>query len=404
MDTYPAGDPGAWLANRGDWSKVIPACIQCHGPGGIGVGADFPALAGQPAAYLQAQLTAWKAGQRPPGPQGLMGDIAARMDAQQISAAAAYFAQLPPTAAGQPSGTAANSEKAPISSAGAAPSPAERSSGAPPSGFAPPPADAIPDNEFGKVVRQGQDIFLRTGEHAGKFVGNSLNCVSCHMDAGRRKDASPMWAAYVMYPAYRSKNGHVNTLAERLQGCFAYSMNGAMPPADSETIVALESYMYWMAKGAPTGVKLEGQGFKRLPAAAQAPDYLRGQKVFQKNCVLCHGADGAGQKAQGKMVFPALWGDNSFNWGAGMHSVPTAAAFIKANMPLGGMDVLTDQEAWDVAYYMNAHERPQDPRYTGSLAETQQKYHDAQTDLYGQTVNGHVLGSAAPPPGGSLRK
>jgi thiosulfate dehydrogenase len=266
--------------------------------------------------------------------------------------------------------------------------------------FTPPDANAIPDSEFGKAVQKGQDIFLHTGKYAGQFVGNNMNCVSCHMDAGRRSNASPLWAAYVLYPAYRTKNGHVNTLAERLQGCFQYSMNGAMPPADSETIVALQAYMFWLAQGAPTGVKLEGQGFKQLPKPAQSADYTRGQQVFQENCILCHGANGNGQSVDGQMVFPALWGDNSYNWGAGMRSVSTAAAFIKANMPLGKGNTLTDQEAWDVAYFMNAHERPQDPRFNGSVEETQKKYHDA-SDLYGQLVNGKVLGADSSPPGGA---
>lgn len=269
--------------------------------------------------------------------------------------------------------------------------------------FTPPKADAIPDDEFGAMVRKGQDIFLRTGEFAGKFVGNSLNCVSCHMDAGRRADASPLWAAYVLYPAYRSKNKHVNTLAERLQGCFKFSMNGTPPPSDSETIVALESYMYWLAQGAPTGVKLEGQGFPRLPEPAQKADYVRGQNVFEQHCALCHGADGAGQSVQGRMVFPALWGEDSFNWGAGMHSIATAAAFIKANMPLGEGNTLSDQQAWDVAYFVNSHERPQDPRFTGSVQETRQKFHDTPMSLYGQSVNGVVLGEHSPPSGGSAR-
>jgi thiosulfate dehydrogenase len=86
-----------------------------------------------------------------------------------------------------------------------------------------------------------------------------------------------------------------------------------------------------------------------------------------------------------------------------MHSVSTAAAFIKANMPLGKGGSLTDQEAWDVAQYMNSHERPQDPRYEGSLEQTRKKFHDEPTDLYGQTVNGKVLGQNSTPAGGSLR-
>lgn len=223
------------------------------------------------------------------------------------------------------------------------------------------------------------------------------------MDAGRRENASPMWAAYVLYPAYRSKNKHVNTLAERLQGCFAYSMNGKMPEANDTTIVDLESYMYWLARGAPTGVVLEGQGFKRLAEPAEKPDFVRGQKVYAQNCALCHGENGQGQSVNEHMVFPALWGDDSYNWGAGMHSIPTAAAFIKANMPLGHGNTLSDQDAWDVAYYMNAHERPQDPRFNGSVQETQEKYHDAKTDLYGQKINGKILGEGSTPNGGRLR-
>lgn len=270
--------------------------------------------------------------------------------------------------------------------------------------FDPPDAHSIPDTPFGEAVKRGQAIFLKTPQNAPNFVGNNMNCVSCHMDAGRRKDASPLWAAYVLYPAYRAKNEHVNTLAERLQGCFTYSMNGQKPPAEDQVIVDLESYMYWLARGAPTGVVLEGQGFKRLPEPAQKPDYVRGEKVYAQNCVLCHGADGQGQSVNGHMVFPALWGDQSYNWGAGMQSIPTAAAFIKANMPLGHGNTLSDQDAWDVAYYMNGHDRPQDPRFNGSVEETQKKYHDAKTDLYGQKINGKVLGADSVPHGGRLRK
>lgn len=96
IDTYPAKDnAGAWLANRGDWNSNLPACIKCHGPGGVGAGTAFPALAGLPAAYLAEQLQAWKSGQREPGPQHLMGDIAKRMSDEQIQAVSAYFATLP---------------------------------------------------------------------------------------------------------------------------------------------------------------------------------------------------------------------------------------------------------------------------------------------------------------------
>lgn len=259
--------------------------------------------------------------------------------------------------------------------------------------FKPPSADSIPDDEFGKIVRQGEQIFINTQKNAGQFVGNSLNCVNCHLDAGRKSNSSPLWAAYISYPAYRSKNKHVNTFAERLQGCFRFSMNGKAPAFGDPTLVALESYAYWLATGAPVGGTLEGRGYPEVKKPAQPADYARGEKVYQQKCALCHGADGQGQASAGKTVFPPLWGEKSFNWGAGMHDIKNASGFIKANMPLGLGGTLTEQEAWDVALFMDSHERPQDPRFNGSVEETRKKYHDSPTSLYGKSVNGHVLGA-----------
>jgi thiosulfate dehydrogenase len=112
-----------------------------------------------------------------------------------------------------------------------------------------------------------------------------------------------------------------------------------------------------------------------------------------------------GQRANdGSMVFPALWGDASFNWGAGMSSIDNAAAFIKANMPLSQANSLSDQEAWDVAAYMDSHERPQDPRFAESVEATRLKFHDSAESMYGVQVDGHVLGQASTKPGGVLRK
>jgi thiosulfate dehydrogenase len=260
--------------------------------------------------------------------------------------------------------------------------------------FTPPPDSAIPDDPFGAMVRRGRDIFTNTQKYAKQYVGNGLNCQNCHLDAGRRANSGPLWAAYVRYPRYLSKNDAVNTYAERLQGCFEYSMNGKPPPADSEIIKALTTYSYWLATGAPTGKDLAGfdypkQGF----ASPEAPGYERGRKVYEKDCALCHGNDGQGQKVAGAYVFPPLWGTESFNWGAGMQQLDMAAAFIKANMPLSLGGTLDDQDAWDVAYYMDAHERPQDPRFTGDVAQTRKRYHDSKWSLYGKEINGHVLGS-----------
>ena len=87
-------DGGAWLATRGRWSDNVPACVQCHGPGGRGVGAQFPPLAGLPAAYITEQLQAWKAGSRPAGPLALMTGIAQQLTEADMTAVAAYYANL----------------------------------------------------------------------------------------------------------------------------------------------------------------------------------------------------------------------------------------------------------------------------------------------------------------------
>lgn len=268
----------------------------------------------------------------------------------------------------------------------------------PKAAFHPPAEGALPKGEFGAIIKTGERIFTETPQAAARFVGNSMRCSSCHLDAGRLADSAPLWGAFVSYPAYRSKTKSVNTFAERLQGCFQYSMNGTAPPLGDPVLVALESYAYWLASGAPVDPDIAGRGYPALPAPAQPADFARGQKVFEQQCALCHGANGAGQRsADGYTVFPALWGDDSFNWGAGMGRVNNAAAFIKANMPLGLGGSLTAQQAWDVALFMNSHERPQDPRYTGSVDETRSRFHDTSQSMYGKTVAGQRLGDTGPP-------
>lgn len=258
--------------------------------------------------------------------------------------------------------------------------------------FEPPPESSIPDDDFGKQIALGRQIFIDTGRYAKTYVGNALSCENCHLDAGRLAHSAPMWGAYPMYPAYRAKNHHVNTFAERLQGCFRYSMNGKAPPLGDDVLVALEAYAYWMSKNESIGVAPPGHGYPKLSKPTKAPDYARGETVFKRDCALCHGDNGQGQHVADRTVFPPLWGAQSFNWGAGMERLDNASGFIKANMPFGRGNTLTDQDAWDVAYFMNAHERPQDPRFKGSIAETRKAYHDTADSPYGTTVNGKMLG------------
>lgn len=228
--------------------------------------------------------------------------------------------------------------------------------------FVPPSEKDMPTGEMGDMIKLGRNIFVHTQVYAKNLVGNGLNCVNCHLDAGRKADSAPLWGAYVMFPAYRSKNHKVNSFEDRLAGCFRFSLNGTPPAYNSKEMLALTSYSYWLATGAPTGKELAGRGYPKLDNPPLQPDAQRGAAVFEKNCAICHGANGLGTKVNEQYAFPPLWGKDSFNAGAGMHSVKNTAAFIKANMPLGKGNSLSPQEAWDVAQFVDSHDRPPDPR------------------------------------------
>lgn len=201
--------------------------------------------------------------------------------------------------------------------------------------FVPPAESELPDNAFGKMVREGHALFVDTRRLMPEAVGNGMNCSNCHLDQGRLAHSAPMWGAYPMYPAYRKKNDKVNTYAERIQGCFQFSMNGKPPAADSPQMTALAVYSYWLSTKAPTGVEIAGRGYPEVPQPKGGYDFKRGQQVYREQCAICHGDNGEGQKVAGEYVMPPLWGKDSYNWGAGMHRINTAASFIKYNMPLG---------------------------------------------------------------------
>jgi cytochrome c553 len=90
-----ADSVGAVLATRGRWSEQVPACVQCHGPGGVGVGEHFPPLAGQSAMYIEAQLRAWKLGTRHNDPLQLMQHLSSALSDQDMRDVAAWFATQP---------------------------------------------------------------------------------------------------------------------------------------------------------------------------------------------------------------------------------------------------------------------------------------------------------------------
>jgi thiosulfate dehydrogenase len=169
---------GARLATRGRWDNELPACVECHGHSASGVGVYFPPLEGQPAPYIANQLRAWQTNTRDPGPLGLMGTVAGKLSVADIEALSDYFSRVPRAAA--------------LSAAPSAAHPAAAPKEIP--AFSAPDEATIPDDELGNRVRLGQRIFENPARFAPPFVGNTLHCSSCHLDAGRKAGASPLRA------------------------------------------------------------------------------------------------------------------------------------------------------------------------------------------------------------------
>jgi thiosulfate dehydrogenase len=202
-------------------------------------------------------------------------------------------------------------------------------------------------------VTRGLALVTSTRDSLPRHVGNALRCTSCHLDEGRRANAIPWIGVTARYPQYRSRAGAVSTIEDRINGCFERSMNGSALPVDSRDMRDIVSYMTYLSRGAPAHGVVPGQGLPTMTPLV--PDTAHGAKVYANRCVACHGPQGSGTPRA-----PALWGPQSYNIGAGMARLRTAASFIRHNMPYGNA-TLTDQQAFDVAAYIDSKPRPDLP-------------------------------------------
>jgi thiosulfate dehydrogenase len=222
-----------------------------------------------------------------------------------------------------------------------------------------PSPQSIPSGPLGDDVRFGRSLVNATQTTAKAYVGNGLNCASCHLAGGTVAYAAPLVGLWGVFPEYVARSGRVETLADRINDCFLRSMNGRPLPIDGAEMRALLAYTAWLSTGVPTGASVEGRGFAELAVPPRAPDAARGKGVYARQCAACHGADGGGvPNGTGGFAIPPLWGPQSFNVGAGMARTSIAAAFVEAKMPLGHGNSLALQDAWDVAAYFTSQPRP----------------------------------------------
>lgn len=230
----------------------------------------------------------------------------------------------------------------------------------------------IPNDEQGKLIRRGHELLYRTYSELGpgaerpelRYDGSGQSCRHCHPNDGTKPYGIPWVGVTHRYPHQNNRTGKMAILEDRINDCFERSLNGRALPVDGPEMRAIMAYMAWLSRGVEGTIP--GIYSTEIQPPDRAADLEAGRAVYQQYCQTCHGPQGDGYRSKsagppGEHVTPPLWGDQSYNNGAGMARVLTAAGFIKANMPLGtrwDRPVLTDEQAFDVAAYINAQPRP----------------------------------------------
>jgi thiosulfate dehydrogenase len=225
---------------------------------------------------------------------------------------------------------------------------------------------SIATEEYGRrLLRDTPELLGQDHpDPARRYLGNRLACASCHLDVGTSPGTLTLLQTTEHYPRFSGRAGTMTDIEDRINECMTRSMHGKPLPMDSPEMIAMAAYLrslgaQYAAMGALSKKAEEPAAFK---TPARRADLVAGEQVFGQRCSICHGGEGTGllstEDLRKGYLFPPLWGPDSYNDGAGMARVLTAARFIKARMPLGQAD-LTDDEAFDVAAFINSKPRPQ---------------------------------------------
>lgn len=226
----------------------------------------------------------------------------------------------------------------------------------------------IPMNDSGKMIHYGRSLIANTTSYfgpsgsLGQFT-NGMNCQNCHLDAGTKPFGNNYSAVASTYPKFRARSGSIESIEKRINDCIERSLNGKPIDSTGREMKAIVSYMRWLGKNVNKGEVPKGAGLAELPFLTRAADPAKGKSVFEIKCVSCHGSDGQGKwYADNKSYqYPPLWGPNSYSTGAGLFRLSRFAGYVKINMPFVSSRTnppLTNEEAWDVAAFVNSMDRP----------------------------------------------
>jgi thiosulfate dehydrogenase len=285
--------------------------------------------------------------------------------------------------------------------ASAALPPAVRAQPAPASAWTVLHPDTLPDDAFGRTVRYGRDLIVKTSSMIGpdapdpakRYGGNGLDCQSCHLRAGTQRFGLPLAGIWGLFPLYIARENEVRTLEERINGCMERSMNGRALPLDGAEMKAMLTFIRFISGPEQVGQALDGRGAPPLPLPEKSANPENGRQIFAQACLVCHGADGQGQrlepdeaKATGRRYrYPPLWGPDSFNDGAGMARPITAAQFVHANMPFGttfASPALSVADTFDVVAFVEGQPRPHKSGLDADFPDRSRKPVDAPYPPY----------------------
>lgn len=230
--------------------------------------------------------------------------------------------------------------------------------------------EPVHEGEDRKQLIYGQDLIANTSWFLGpngkvSQITNGMNCQNCHLDAGTKAYGNNYGAVASTYPKFRERSGSIESIEKRVNDCIERSLNGTALDSHSVEMRAIVAYIHWLGKNVKKGEKPVGSGISNLKFMDRAADPAKGRIVYNLKCERCHGSNGQGAKDPGGIsyIYPPLWGEHSYNTGAGLYRVSRFAGFVKDNMPFGPETDhyhpnLADEEAWDVAAFVNSQPRP----------------------------------------------
>jgi thiosulfate dehydrogenase len=233
----------------------------------------------------------------------------------------------------------------------------------------PPTLSQLPAGEAGKLITYGRELIVNTSAYLGpkgsvQHISNGMNCQNCHLDAGTKPFGNNYSAVASTYPKYRARSGVQETIEKRVNDCFERSLNGKALDEESYEMKAIVAYVKWLGSNVPSGTSPQGAGLVEIPFLDRQASSKRGEVVYEQKCAVCHGKNGEGIMLADSSAYqyPPAWGSNSYNVGAGLYRLSRFAGYVKGNMPFGATydrPQITDEEAWDVAAYVNSLPRPQ---------------------------------------------